>query len=169
MAPRRGAWATHVSPSSHGPRISPLPPTHCSRVSPHPPGCLRAPHPLPAPWQGVRPGLPPHPTSSAPLGVFTGVWKKQMCKWQLIPHSLPGDLQSIHRCGQTCRVSQWAIDTPPASSVQVPREDWLHCHQAPSAWPDPAPLALCRPAEMPHWWGFSVISACGEGPGSPHP
>lgn len=91
-----------------------------------------------------------------------------MCKWQPVPHPLPGDLKSIHRHRLTEHLRGLYIP-PPAPSAHVPREEQLHCHWGPSARLDPALLAPCRHAERPHQWGFSILSACGEGLGSPQP
>lgn len=44
-----------------------------------------------------------------------------MCKRQLVPHPLPRDLKSIHRCGQTYGVSQWAVDIPTSAFSPGPK------------------------------------------------
>lgn len=79
----------------------------------------------------------------------------------------PHPLLTDHRCGEVSWVSQWAVDTLTSTVGPGLRREWLHRHAGPSAWLDPALLASCSSAERSHLWGFSIFSACGEGPGQP--
>lgn len=81
-----------------------------------------------------------------------------MGKWQPIPCPLCRDLKSIHRCGPTYGVYQWAVDTPTSTFSTGPERGAVAPPSGPSTWPDLALLAPCRHGERPHQWGFSIFS-----------